>query len=147
MAMCVYNEAHLSYYSTRTPNLRNRILEIKKLVPRLKVLRQWWGWNFTLTNVIGLWYLLSAILSFFLNYAVNFTLQKLWTFESKSVTDVHHQMMKYFGMGIALLTLNTVMLYVLVEYVLLQYLLAQLILTVLLSIISYFVTSRIFKKK
>lgn len=99
---------------------------------------------YILTEFVHFWYVVSAIIAFILNYAVNFTVQKFWTFENKDIKAIQQQIVMYFSMGVVFLPTNTLLLYLLVEYVHVQYLLAQLILTGLLSVISYFITHKIF---
>lgn len=101
---------------------------------------------YLLTEVLHVWYVVSAVVSFVLNNAINFLLQKIWTFEDNSTETVHVQALQYIAMGISFLTLNTAALYVLVDWIHVQLYLAQVCLTVLLSILSYFTTSRIFSK-
>ena len=99
---------------------------------------------YTLTEFAGVWYVISAIVAFVLNYAINFTLQKFWTFQNKDTKNVSRQLTLYFGMVLGFLATNTTLLYVLVEYVHLKYLVAQLILTFLLTIASFVLTRKIF---
>ncbi len=99
---------------------------------------------YTLTEFAGVWYVISAIVAFVLNYAINFTLQKFWTFENKDTKNVSRQLRLYFGMALGFLATNTVLLYILVEYVHLGYLVAQLILTLLLTVASFVLTRKIF---
>jgi putative flippase GtrA len=101
---------------------------------------------YTLTEFFRVWYVLSAIIAFVLNNGINFVLQKFWTFKSNDIKAVPTQIVLYFGMGVSFLVANTGLLYVLVEYVRLYYLIAQLMLTVLLTIVSFVITKRIFAK-
>jgi putative flippase GtrA len=87
---------------------------------------------------------MSAIGAFVLNNVVNFLIQKFWTFKSNDTGAVPRQLSLYFVMGVCFLVANTLLLYLLVEYVHLYYLIAQLILTILLTIVSFVITRRIF---
>ena len=99
---------------------------------------------YTLTEFAGVWYVISAIVAFVLNYAINFALQKFWTFKNKDTKNVSRQLTLYFGIALGFLLTNTALLYVFVEYVHLGYLVAQLILTFLLTIASFVITRKIF---
>ncbi|OHA35019.1 MAG: hypothetical protein A3A22_02310 [Candidatus Taylorbacteria bacterium RIFCSPLOWO2_01_FULL_45_34b] len=99
---------------------------------------------YTLTEFAHVWYVLSAIIAFVLNFLVNFTLMKLWTFRGKGSKEIKRQLVTYFIMAIGFLVANTTLLYVLVEYAHIQYLVAQGVLTVFLSIASFFITRKIF---
>lgn len=100
---------------------------------------------YTLTEILGVWYVVSSVVAFILNNGINFLIQKFWTFENKGTKAIPKQLSLYFVMGICILVANTSLLYVLVEYAHLHYMVAQVILTTLLTIISFFLTKRIFK--
>ncbi len=99
---------------------------------------------YSLTEFAHVWYIVSAIVAYIINQVANFVLQKLWTFENKDTTKVHIQAVKYVAMGLSFLLLNTGALYVLVEWMNIQLYAAQVLLTILLSILSYFISSKIF---
>lgn len=100
---------------------------------------------YILTEMAGLWYVTSAVIAFALNNGVNFLIQKYWAFNSTNTKAVPKQLTLYFGMGLVILVVNTVLLYSFVEYVHLHYLIAQLILTGTLTVVSFGVTKKIFK--
>jgi len=102
---------------------------------------------YVLTEFMHVWYVASAVIAAILNYAVNFTMQKFWTFEDKDMTKVHKQAALYFTMGAVFMPTNAGLLYVLVEYLHVHYMLAQVILTILFSVASYFITHKIFTPK
>ncbi len=97
-----------------------------------------------LTDVVGVWYLASAVTASVVNYVSNFILQKFWTFENRGTRNIHEQAGKYAIMVAALFMANLLLLYLLVEYARLWYLAAQVIVTVFLTVISYSVSRRIF---
>ena len=99
---------------------------------------------YSLTELVHVWYVASAISAYVINQVTNFILQKLWTFENGDTKDVHVQAIKYIGMGLLFLLLNTTLLYMLVEWVHIQLYISQVILTLILSILSYFITRKIF---
>lgn len=98
-----------------------------------------------LTEFVGVWYIASAFVAFVGYYAVNFTLQKFWSFRNKSKKFIKRQLMQFTFMAIGNWTLNTTLLYVLVEYFHLWYMYAQAILTIVVSIIAYFCLRYIFR--
>ena len=97
-----------------------------------------------LTEVFGIWYIASAIVAWVLNWSLNFAVQKFWTFRNMDRQKARHQLILYFAMGLGFLVVNTPLLYTLVEWGGLPYLWAQVMLTVVQSIVSYFITRRIF---
>lgn len=99
---------------------------------------------YTLTDVAGVWYVVSAVIAFIVNCGSNFVLQKFWAFKNKSIKNIHWQASQYVVMTVSLFITNLLLLYVLVEYARLWYLAAQVIVTILLTIVSYFVSRRIF---
>ena len=100
---------------------------------------------YVLTEFLGVWYIISATIAWVLNWGCNFLMQKFWTFGNKDSKAVPKQLTAYFGMAIGFWLGGTVALYLLVEYGHLHYLVAQIIIMVITSMISYVVTSRIFK--
>ena len=97
-----------------------------------------------LTEIFGIWYIASAVVAWVLNYCVNFTIQKFWTFRNMDRQKARHQLVLYFAMSVGFLVIGTPLLYALVEWGGLPYLGAQVLLTITLSVASYFVTRRIF---
>jgi len=98
-----------------------------------------------LTEYLGVWYVASAVIGFILNTGLNFTLQKLWTFQNKETQMVGRQLMLYVAMNVFFLIGNTVSLYLMVQYLHMWYIGAQMILTVVISILSFIISGRIFK--
>ncbi|MFA6459314.1 MAG: GtrA family protein [Candidatus Paceibacterota bacterium] len=102
---------------------------------------------YCLTEYLGVWYVASAVVGFILNTGLNFTLQKFWTFQNKETGMVHRQIVLYVAMTISFLIGNTVFLYLMVQYLHMWYIGAQMILTVLISILSFIFSGRIFKNE
>ena len=98
-----------------------------------------------LTEYFGVWYVTSAVIGFILNTGLNFTLQKLWTFQNKETQMVGRQLVLYVAMTVSFLIGNTASLYLMVQYLHMWYIGAQMILTVVISILSFFISGRIFK--
>lgn len=97
-----------------------------------------------LTEYIKLWYLLSSIIGYVLNYIANFIMQKFYTFKNKNTKAIPKQFSLYFGIAILYFATNTSLMYVFVEYCHIQYIISQIILTIILSIASYMTTKMIF---
>ena len=95
-----------------------------------------------LTEWFGVWYMLSAVLGFFVNLTSNFILQRNWTFKSRS-KNVGRQFVQYTILYGALFSTNLIVLYVFTEYVGLWYIAAQLIASVVCTIISFFSSRKI----
>lgn len=100
-----------------------------------------------LTEYLGVWYVLSAVIGFVLNTGLNFTLQKLWTFQNKETHMVGRQLTLYVAMTISFLIGNTVFLYLMVEYLHMWYIAAQVILTAVISVLSFIILGRIFRNE
>ena len=97
-----------------------------------------------LTEYVGLWYLLSAIVTFILTDVIGFIIKKFWVFEDKDIKKTQKQLFLYFFLSIIYLMTNTGLLYVLVEYLQIQYIVSQIILSIILSFPSYFISQYIF---
>ncbi len=102
---------------------------------------------FFLTEIIGLWYIHSAVFAFGVSFFVSFYLQKYWTFEDNREHLKTKQMLMHFGVASTNLMLNTFGLFFLVHFVKIYYLLAQLIVVGFLGVGSFLVYNIfIFKK-
>ncbi len=102
---------------------------------------------YSLTEYLDVWYVLSAVIGFILNTGLNFTLQKFWTFQNKETHMVGRQLVLYVGMTVSFMVGNTVFLYLMVEYLHMWYIGAQVILTVIISVLSFIISGRIFKNE
>ena len=97
-------------------------------------------------DVFKINYLISAILSFLIAFSISFTLQKFWTFQDKSIEDVHKQTTIYFIVSSINLGVNTLLMYIFVDHFHIQYFFRQILASGLIAISSYFIYSRfIFK--
>lgn len=102
---------------------------------------------FFLTEIIGLWYIHSAVFAFGVSFFVSFYLQKYWTFEDSREHLKTKQMLMHFGVASTNLMLNTFGLFFLVHFMKIYYLLAQLIVVGFLGVGSFLVYNIfIFKK-
>lgn len=94
------------------------------------------------TDILGIWYLASAIAAFILAFGVSFTLHKFWTFGDLSREDIHMQAGIYFLVAVVNLALNTLLVYLFVERAGFHYLIAQITASALIAIESFFVYQR-----
>ncbi|MEK7176812.1 MAG: GtrA family protein [Patescibacteria group bacterium] len=100
-----------------------------------------------LTEYFGVWYVISAVIGFVLNTGLNFTLQKFWNVQNKGTHMVGRQLALYVAMTISFLIGNTLLLYLMVEYLYMWYIGAQVILTIVISILSFTISTRIFRNE
>jgi putative flippase GtrA len=94
---------------------------------------------YILTDLIGLYYLVSVAISFIAAYFVSFTLQKFWTFQDKTTHRLRGQAGMYFVTFITNFLLNMGIVYLLVEKVHVWYLLAQVAASGILAVGSFFI--------
>lgn len=93
-----------------------------------------------LTEVFGVWYMMSAFIASIANGTSNFVLHKLWTFKNRDQGRTSVQLVQY---GL-LFTSNLVLLYLSTKWLGIWYMHAQPVITVLISIASFFFTRIIF---
>lgn len=94
-----------------------------------------------------IWYLTASVLSFLCGFVVSFTLQKFWTFRDRDTERMGSQAALYLGIVLFNLTINTVIVYLLVEYMDLPPVVAQLAASALIACESFFVYgSLVFQK-
>lgn len=106
------------------------------------------GLLYVLTDFIGVWYVLSEIISFIVAFMISFTLQKYWAFQDRSQEGVHRQAISFFVVAIFNLLLNTALIYILVEYLHLHYVVAQFLIGILIAVENFFLYQfLIFNKK
>jgi len=89
------------------------------------------------TDIIGVWYLYSSILSFAIALFISFTLQKFWAFRDKVMQNAHVQFVKYTVVIFIGLLLNTAMMFLLVDILHLWYILAQIITGALIAVFNF----------
>lgn len=99
---------------------------------------------YSLTEYLGLWYILSTVITFILTDILGFVIKKIWVFEDKNIKAVKKQIFLYLLLSITYLMTNTGSLYIMVEYLHIQYIVSQIILTSILSFPSYFISKNIF---
>lgn len=99
------------------------------------------------TDILGIWYIISAVLSFLIAFLVSFSLQKYWTFKDHSNDGLHSKAFKYFIVTTTNLGINTAGIFIFVHYFHFHYLVAQIIVSIFIAIESYFVYHYIFKNE
>ncbi len=105
------------------------------------------GGLFVLTHFLGLWYLLSAIISFIAAFFVSFFLQKYWTFCDHDRDFFYGQMALYLFIALTNLALNTALMYLAVDVLGLWYMLAQFLVALLIAIGSFVIYKFVIFKK
>ncbi len=98
-----------------------------------------------LTEYLGVWYVASTVIGFILSTGLGFTLKKFWVFQNKEIRMVGRQFVLYATMTISFLIGNAVFLYLMVQNLHMWYIKAQIILTLVISILSFIISGRIFK--
>ncbi len=96
------------------------------------------------TDLFGIWYLLSAVFSYIISFAVSFTMQKYWTFQDDSTEKIKSQAIIYVIVTTINLALNTALIYLFVEEGL-HYLFAQVLSSIIIAVESFFVYSFLFR--
>lgn len=103
---------------------------------------------YILTDILGVWYLISASLAFAIAFFVSFFLQKFWTFRDEDKEVMYKQMGVYLAVALTNLVLNATLMYVFVDGFKIWYMLAQIIASGLIACESYFIYQLlIFNKK
>ncbi len=102
---------------------------------------------YLLNGILGIYYLLSAILAFIMAFFVSFTLHKFWTFKSHEES-THKQVILYFSASLFGLSLNTLLMYIFVDYFHIEVILSQIIVGLLVACFSFFISRNlVFKYK
>ena len=94
---------------------------------------------YALTDLLGIWYLLSSMLAFAIAFAVSFIFQKFWTFQDLGREKIFRQWWAYIGVAVLNLGFNTLLMYMFVQYAGFHYLVAQVVSSFLIAFESYFV--------
>jgi len=108
------------------------------------------GSLYLLTDLIGLWYLNSAVLAFTVSLVVSFSLQKFWTFDDRRINSeiVRKQGAAYVLLAVINLLINTGLMYVFVDILNWHYLVSQIVAGILIAISSFLIYRNfIFKRE
>jgi len=85
------------------------------------------GSLYIFTDMVGIWYLYSSILAFFVSLLVSFILQKFVVFKDIGTHDMHYQFSKFFVVAILGVITNTILISVCVEIFGIWYISSQII--------------------
>lgn len=99
---------------------------------------------YVFTEYIGIWYLLSSVMSFIICDIFSFILKKFWVFEEKDIKEARLQIFLYFVLSMMYLITNTILMFISVEYMHIQYIISQVIIIFILLMPNYFITQKIF---
>ncbi|MDD4900798.1 MAG: glycosyltransferase [Patescibacteria group bacterium] len=91
------------------------------------------------TDILGIWYLISAGLALVVAFFVSFFLQKFWTFRDGNRELIYKQMGAYLAVALTNFVINLALMYILVDGLKIWYMLAQFITSGLIAIESYLV--------
>ncbi|MDZ4221472.1 MAG: GtrA family protein [Patescibacteria group bacterium] len=92
---------------------------------------------YVLTDIVGLWYLASAVLGQVGGFFTNFFLQKYWTFKDYRKESTERQFKLFMAISAIHIMLNAIAMVVLVEVFRLWYVFAQVIVLASLALGSF----------
>ncbi len=95
------------------------------------------GLLFAGVRVFHLWYITAAIIAFCCAVIASFLLQKFWTFRHYATDVMHKQFLAFSLFALAMLLLNTLLMYVAVDALGIWYLIAQIIISLIIAFINY----------
>lgn len=102
---------------------------------------------YSLVQILKIWYLTSAIISFCVSAIVSYVLQKFFTFKDYSTKGMHLQFSHFFLYALAMLGVNTTLMYIFVDVFGFWYLLSQVVITAITAFLNYFIFNKfIFNK-
>lgn len=93
---------------------------------------------YVLTDVFGLYYLLSSGFAFVTSFSVSFTLQKFWTFSNPSLDVARRQLVISLGVASCNLVINTFFMYCFVDILGFHYMFGQLLTSALIACETFF---------
>lgn len=101
-----------------------------------------------LTEIVGLWYVLSNALGATCGAITNFFLGRNWVFQSTQ-NKISHQAFRYFLVATGSMILNTLGVYLLTEFISLNYIISKVIIAVLIAVSYNFLLQKyfVFKKR
>lgn len=102
---------------------------------------------YVFTDILHVWYLLSAIIAFIIAFGVSFSLQKYWTFKDHSNDGIAAQGALYLLISIVNLGINTGLVYLFTDVFGSHYIVSQIIAAGLIAIVSFFVYQKLIFKK
>lgn len=103
--------------------------------------------TYTLTEFLGIHYLVSVSFAFLTTFFVHFSLQKLWTFRDKNVHRIPQQLLYFTLLVVCNVAVSTIAIYLLVEIRGVWYVHAQIIVLVALAVVNFIAGHLIFKER
>jgi len=100
-----------------------------------------------LTELFGIWYVVSNVVGAFFGAVVNFWLGRSWVFKSTE-SKIHHQAFRYALVSFGSIILNTLGVYLLTEYLKLNYIFSKIIIAISIAFTYNFFLQKefVFKK-
>lgn len=102
------------------------------------------GLLYLLTDIMGLYYLLSGILAFSCGVIVSFIMQKSWTFQDRSTEETYKKFVLYVVIAIINLAVNTSLLFLFTDIFNLYYMISQFLASGIVAVWSYFIYRKMF---
>jgi putative flippase GtrA len=100
-----------------------------------------------LTDILKVWYLLSAALAFLVAFVVSFTLQKFWTFRGGAEQNPYKQLALFLSVSLfGNLVINTALMYLLVDFFKIWYMAAQFMAAIMVALLNFFVYKKLIFK-
>lgn len=119
-------------------NLAQPTIVVKFLVSGLLTAVFYFSILYILTDVVGIWYLTSSVVTFVFSAFVNFTLQKWWTFRSLEASFIKRQLSLYTMLAVGNIFINTALMYFLTDTLGVWYILSQIIAASLIAMVNFF---------
>lgn len=95
---------------------------------------------FFLTDIVGVWYLYSTVISYVVATISNFFFQKFYVMRHTETSETHIQFVKYILLALLCLLINTVGMYALVELLHIPYVYAQILVLGFLAAFTFIVS-------
>jgi len=95
------------------------------------------GLLFVLTEIVGLWYLLSAAIAFVCSLLTSFLLHKFWTFRENSLRRMRKQFIFFTTLAFLNLGMDILLLYIAVDFLHLWYMAAQFVIMGGLALLNF----------
>ena len=102
---------------------------------------------FVCVHYFKLWYLYGAIFAFSFAVIVSYLLQKFFVFKNYSRQDMHKQFLAFFVFNLAMLSVNTLLIYTFVGIIGFYYLLAQALASAICGFVNYIFFNKVIFKK
>jgi putative flippase GtrA len=97
------------------------------------------GFLYVLTEYLGIFYLLSATISFLFGLIVNYILSLTWVFNKRKLNNRFHEFVVFALVGVVGLGLNYVIIYFFTEILLVYYIFSKLLSQIFVLLWNFFV--------